>query len=285
MKYKPKSTKMLFLFLFILGIITFLLWQNNAIGITNYEVANPKIPKAFHGYKIVHISDLHNKDFKGKLKKKVRKINPDIILITGDLIDRRNTRVDIALDFAKQMVDIAPTYFVSGNHEEWSDRYQELREGLEKVGVHLMDDSYRVLSREKEKIGLMGIADPAIELKEGEYPKEESREYFQEGLTKLSEKSNTNFHILLSHRPEQFKVYRDNNIDLVFSGHAHGGQIRIPFVGGLVAPNQGLFPKYTKGIYHEKITSMVVSRGLGNSLFPLRVLNPPEVIVVTLHNQ
>ena len=128
----------------------------------------------------------------------------------------------------------------------------------------------------------MGIADPTINQSEGDYLFNDNSEYVKSSITDLYKNIDTDFNILLSHRPEQFSVYKEMNVDLVFSGHAHGGQIRIPFIGGIIAPNQGLFPKYTEGIYNDGETSMVVSRGLGNSLFPFRVFNRPELIVITL---
>jgi predicted MPP superfamily phosphohydrolase len=266
----------------ITGLIVFFTWQNNAVGITKYEYTNSKLPEGFDRYRILQISDLHNKDYKGRLLEKIEDIDPDIIVITGDLIDRRNTRIDIATEFVKQIVTIAPVYYVSGNHEQLSGKYNELKEKLEKLDVQIIDNSYKTLNKRGEEIGLMGIADPAIIQNEGTYLWDDSSEYIKSNINKLFENIDTNFNILLSHRPEQFSIYKDMNVDLVFSGHAHGGQVRIPFVGGLVAPNQGLFPRYTQGIYSEKSTSMVVSRGLGNSIFPLRVFNPPELVVVTL---
>jgi uncharacterized protein len=279
-KLTSKSIKNLIIA--ITGLIIFFTWQNNAVGITKYEYTNSKLPEGFDGYRILQISDLHNKDYKGRLLEKIEDIDPDIIVITGDLIDRRNTRIDIATEFVKQIVTIAPVYYVSGNHEQLSGKYNELKEKLEKLDVQIIDNSYMTLNKRGEQIGLMGIADPSIIQNEGTYLWDDSSEYIKININKLFGNIDTNFNILLSHRPEQFSIYKDMNVDLVFSGHAHGGQVRIPFVGGLVAPNQGLFPKYTQGIYSEKSTSMVVSRGLGNSIFPLRVFNPPELVVVTL---
>lgn len=285
MKFKSKRMKVIFiLFLITILFSIFLIYQNNALSITEYNYINEKLPKGFEGYKIVQISDLHNKDYNGRLSKKIKKVSPDIIVITGDLIDRRNTRIDIAIEFIEEIVEIAPIYYVSGNHEQLSGEYDELKEELEKVNVQVVDNSYVELNRGLDKIGLMGIADPAINLSEGDYLFKDSSEYVKNSITDLYKNIDTDFNILLSHRPEQFNVYKEMNVDLVFSGHAHGGQIRLPFIGGLVAPNQGLFPEYTEGVYNEGQTSMVVSRGLGNSIFPFRVSNRPELVMVTLEN-
>jgi predicted MPP superfamily phosphohydrolase len=286
MKLKSKTIRNLIISLFILiGLIIFFTWQNNAVGITKYEYINSKIPKGFDSYKVIQISDLHNKNYRGRLSKKIREVNPDVIVITGDLIDRRNTRIDIATEFVHQIAMIAPIYYVSGNHEQLSGKYDELKKALENLNVKIIENSYVTLNKNGDEIGLMGIADPAIMQSEGTYLWSNSSEYVKNSISKLLEDIETDFNILLSHRPEQFNIYKDMNVDIVFSGHAHGGQIIIPFVGGLIAPNQGLFPKYTQGIYSDESTSMVVSRGLGNSVFPLRVFNPPELVVVTLKKE
>lgn len=283
MKFKSKRMKVIFiLFLITILLSIFFTYQNNTVSITKYNYLNEKIPKSFDGYKIMQISDLHNKDYHGRLSKKIEKVNPDIIVITGDLIDRRNTKIDIAIEFIKEIVEIAPIYYVTGNHEQLSGYYDELEKELEKLNVQIMDNYYIDLNKDLDKIGLMGIADPAINQREGEYLFKDNSEYVKNSITDLYENIDTDFNILLSHRPEQLSVYRDMNVDLVFSGHAHGGQIRLPFIGGLVAPNQGLFPEYTEGIHKEEETSMVVSRGLGNSIIPFRVFNKPELVMVTL---
>ncbi|AOY74985.1 metallophosphoesterase [Clostridium formicaceticum] len=284
MKIEPKGRKFfLILFFITIGFIVFCLWQNNAVVITKHRYEDAKLPRNFEDYVIVQVSDLHNKDYHGRLSKKIKEINPNIIVITGDLIDRRNTSIDIAVKFVKQINMIAPIYYVSGNHEELSGKYDLLKRELEKLNVQIVDNAFVALIENGDKIGLMGIADPAILQREGNYLWADSSNYIKNSLKELFKDVDTNFNILLSHRPEHFDIYRDMNVDLIFSGHAHGGQIRIPFIGGLIAPHQGLFPKYTNGMYNKGASSMVVSRGLGNSVFPLRVFNRPELVVVTLH--
>lgn len=260
----------------------FLTWQNNSVVIANYVYKNEKIPKGFDGYKILHISDLHNKNFYGRLSKKIKKINPDIIFITGDLIDRRKTRIDIAMKFISEVIEIAPIYYVSGNHEQLSDSYFVLKDKLKKLSVTILDNGYLVLKNGSDEIGLMGLADPASIQSEGNYSKGDNILYAESILEKLCENVRTDFNILLSHRPELYNVYKEKNVELVFSGHAHGGQIRLPSLGGILSPNQGFFPKYSEGMYVEEDTSMIVSRGLGNSLFPFRIFNRPELVVVNL---
>lgn len=261
----------------ILG--TFLYWQNNDITITNIDYTNAKVPNNFNNYKILHVSDLHNKSFgknQNKLVKLTEEINPDIIVITGDIIDSRKTNIDIALQYTQQAVNIAPTYYVQGNHESRTDEYTKLEEGLKKDGVRILDNKNEEISINGEKINLIGMKDLTL-MESGDKRKE-----FEEVLSNLKNQSNSNLNILLSHRPELLYLYSRQNIDLVFSGHAHGGQIRLPFTEGLVAPGQGILPKLTSGVHKDKNTEMIVSRGLGNSLFPFRIFNRPELVVTTL---
>lgn len=269
--------------LFILSAIViaiFLIWQNNDVVVTKHNYMNNKLHNNFNGFKILHISDLHNKDFHGRLTNIIKKINPDIIVITGDLIDRRRTNLGIAKKFLKEIAIIAPTYYVSGNHEQLSEHFSELEEILNKLHVVNMDDTYITIDKEGIRIGLIGIADPAIKEKVKNHSFKNNESIIRNKLKNLTEDCKADFKILLCHRSEQINVYKEFNLDLVFSGHAHGGQIRIPLLGGILAPNQGFFPKYSEGIHNEGLTTMVVSRGLGNSIFPFRIFNRPELIVV-----
>ena len=280
-----KIRKLIVTFIMFISITIFSIWQNNDIIVTDIVFENNKIPGKFNEYKIAHVSDLHNKEFgsnQHRLLEKIEKANPDIIVITGDLIDSRNTDVDIAMEFINGAIAIAPIFYVSGNHEGRSGIYAELSMKLEDAGVKIMDNEKVEIEKDGDTIELIGMADPR--LIQSNYLEYESSELFLESIKSTDDKSDK-FNILLSHRPELFDSYVNSGVDLVFSGHAHGGQVRFPFIGGLVAPNQGLFPKYTSGIHVEKDTSMIISRGLGNSIFPVRVFNRPELIIVTFKTQ
>ena len=284
MKLKKRTLAFLVIGTILLSVFSW--WQNNVIEISEYEYLNAKVPEGFHGYTIVQISDLHNKDFHGRLLNKVKAIKPDLIVITGDLIDRRNTNIEIAITTVQQLAEIAPTYYVSGNHEHLSGQYNMLKEELVQLKASILDNDYRSITRGEKTISLLGLADPAVNQREDNYLWDDNSYYAKTQLQALLEGQDPDSEllILLSHRPELFHIYKELELDLVFAGHAHGGQIRLPFTGGLVAPNQGLFPKYTAGIYHEDGTFMVVSRGLGNSIIPQRVFNRPELVVVILAN-
>ena len=267
-----------FIVIVIAGIV-FCLWQNNDIVSTNITYENSKIPVSFDGYTIVQISDLHNKLFGSKqarLLTKIDKAKPDIIVITGDLIDSNHTNINVAMELVNRAVKLAPVYFVSGNHEAWSGVYSELKQKLMDAGVIVLDDEKLKIEEDGSYIDLIGISDPS-------FPSD--GELVGEKLEGLVESNEQLFKILLSHRPELIEIYASNNIDMVFAGHAHGGQVRIPFVGGLIAPNQGIFPKYTSGTYTMNHTTLVVSRGLGNSVVPIRIFNRPEIISVTLKSE
>lgn len=287
-KYPHLFTKPVFIMLFPLIIIGFLFWQNNAITTNNLEYKSDKLPDEFKGFKILHISDLHNKEFgnsQKKLIKKTKEINPDVIFITGDIIDSRRTSEDeiyIAMNYVKEAVKIAPVYYVSGNHEFRSGFYNEIKVELKEAGVNVLDNDASNITLGKDTISIMGLSDITFSLRN--YKNINIQRDIEDKLSTLKLMNNHNFSILLSHRPELISSYAASNMDIVFSGHAHGGQIRLPFIGGLIAPDQGLFPKYTEGMYVYDNTSLIVSRGLGNSLFPFRIFNRPELVVVTLDN-
>lgn len=285
-KWLTKKTKIILCMLsaIIFALLIWTIWGNTALTVSNIKISSSRIPPAFSGFRIVQVSDLHNAEF-GKGNKKLLELlsesKPDIIVITGDFVDAGHTDIDVALDFAKGAVSIAPVYYVTGNHEASLSQYDELKTGLEAIGVIVLEDEAIQLNHEKGMITLIGLSDPNFTLK---------GDMFGEAPAMVSAKLNSlvddesSYTILLSHRPELFESYAHCNIDLVLSGHAHGGQFRLPFIGGLIAPDQGIFPKYDAGLFTNGSTNMIVSRGLGNSIIPIRFNNRPEVIVIELLN-
>ncbi len=230
----------------------------------------------------MHVSDLHNKQF-GRNQKKlvdvIEEANPDFIIITGDIIDSRLNDDRYALILLEKIVNLSKVYYVTGNHEWRSKRYGVLKKKMEDIGIHILSNDLTEMKKEKESIYLLGVDDPRRYSKR---PKELTS--FKANLKELVKKiPSDTFKILLSHRPEMISFYSTQDVDLVFSGHAHGGQIRLPVINGLFSPNQGFFPKYAEGVITQGNTKMIVSRGLGNtSIAPLRLFNRPEVIIVTL---
>lgn len=259
---------------------SFLLWivyQNKNIQITKYDITNSKIPKSFDKFRIVQISDYHNGTFTRNNEKLIQKLsncNPDIIVITGDLFDGKDEDFSLCFDLTERLIKLAPVYFVTGNHEKSIKEYQDLKQHLEEIGVTVLEDEITPIERNGESISLLGIQDLNFQ------KKMKNIQNVIQGLMK----ENT-YNILLSHRPEIFEDYVSSNVDLVFTGHTHGGQFRIPFIGGIYAPHQGFFPKYDAGIFVKNNTTMIINRGLGQSSIPLRFNNNPEIILVELHNE
>lgn len=271
-----------------LSILTLSGWffyhSNNALEVSRLTITSERLPKSFDGLKILQVSDLHSKWFGEEQKKLLKAIDaerPDLIFLTGDFVDSRRKDEAPAISLAASLSAKYPTYFVTGNHE--------VRRGLALLpklsqDVDILRNENRKLERDGEAIALVGIDDPTT-------PTEDELLYSERETTdSFLAKANAGippetFRILLAHRPEYVDAYSRSGIDLVFSGHAHGGQIRLPGMDGLFSPGQGFMPKYTAGRYTVDRTELVVSRGLGNSLFPLRVFNQPELVVVTLERQ
>lgn len=261
-------------------ILIWTVWGNLTVGVTRYSVSGERIPAAFDHYKIAVVSDLHNAEFganNSRLIALIEEEKPDMIAITGDLIDSGKTDIDLADRLIIKLAEIAPCCYVTGNHEaRIGERYGELEKKLLAAGVFVLHDSSVNLTKNNETIQIAGLDDPDFTDRDPS---------IQESLlkSKLEEMRLTeDYCVLLSHRPETFKAYVSENIDLVLSGHAHGGQFRLPFIGGLAAPGQGLFPKYDAGRYSDGNTTMIVSRGIGNSIIPVRFNNRPEVVIVEL---
>ncbi len=281
-KKKGKRNRIIILAL-LLAVALWTIWGNVTIGVSCYQISSQWLPSGFDGFRIAVISDLHNASF-GKDNKtiidKVRDISPDIIALTGDLVDANRTDIDVAINLVRELMAIAPCYYVTGNHEAWiAGQYAKLEEGLFKEGVRVLHDEVLLLTKNGQSIQLAGLDDPDFT---------DRSSYIQESIlqTKLQQMNLTfDYCVLLSHRPELFEAYVHENVDLVLSGHAHGGQFRLPFTGGIVAPNQGFFPKYDGGIYQKQNTVMIVSRGIGNSVIPIRFNNRPEIVVVELKSE
>lgn len=276
-----KRYKWVILFISILIVSVWLYRGNTAIETTQLTIQSDHIPESFDGFRVAQVSDLHNAVFgedNHSLIKALENAEPDLIVVTGDVIDSRRTDVDVSYRFFEATKSIAPVYYVTGNHEARLDVYSTFQSRIEDIGVHVLRNTSIELTKNNEAVTLIGVDDPLFE----QALSEEATMMNQLGHA-LTEAST--YTMLLSHRPEHFSLYEQAGVDLVFSGHAHGGQVRFPFIGGLIAPHQGWLPEYTSGKYESGKTTMIVSRGLGNSLFPVRVNNPPELIVVTLTNR
>ena len=269
---KIPHKKILILILIIIILIPFCLYQNKHLVITTYTYESEKLGADLDGYRIVQISDLHNAEF-GKENKKlletIRSCSPDIIVITGDLVDSNHTNVERAVAFVKEAVKIAPVYYVTGNHEYWLDlsENEQMMQGILAAGAYDLDDAAVRIEKGDSSFMLAGLDDQHLS---------------DETLKNLLQEQKNELSIVLAHEPQYLQNYANAGADLVLTGHAHGGQIRLPFVGGIVAPDQGFLPEYTSGKYNRADTEMIVSRGLGNSIIPVRLFNYPEVMCVEL---
>lgn len=267
--------------LLVLSAVTvWIAWGNSALLLTEYTVDSSKLPPEFDSFRIVQISDLHNTEIGDKNEKLIKMITdarPDIIVFTGDIIDSRKTDMDIALAFTKEAVKIAPCYYITGNHESNVEEYDTFKSGLISQGITVLENKSVYIEKSNDKICLIGVSDPLFSTDD-----ELHSSLIMKNTLDSLDISEDCFTVLLSHRPELFKVYKEYPIDLVLSGHAHGGQFRLPFIGGVFVPSQGLFPKYDAGLFYENGTSMIISRGIGNSVIPVRINNRPEVVLIEL---
>ena len=279
-----KKRRLLFLFI-LLALFIWTIWGNSALEISEYTVESEELPKAFNGFRIAHVSDLHDAEIgknNEKLLSLLKESSPDIIAITGDIVDCNRIDIDLSLNFVKEAVKIAPCYYVTGNHEAWltDENFSKLEKGLLEHGVKILRGESVFIEKDGEKISLSGIDDSDFAMKNNSSP---ISQMSVENIKKISDFEG--FKIFLSHRPEYFENYVEADINLVLSGHAHGGQFRVPFVGGIYAPNQGFFPEYDSGICEKNNTKMSVSRGIGNSVFPFRLNNRPEIVLIELKSE
>ena len=281
MKTKKKFIVLATIVAILILLIIWIAYGNTDLEIYKYNVKSEDIPSEFDNFRIVQISDLHNAEFgenNEKLLLMLKQADADTIAITGDMIDSRNTGVDVAISFAQKAVNIAPVYYVNGNHESRVlGEYEKLKQGLTDAGVTILENSSADITIGDETISLIGINDPTFRM---ELVDDTMEQNIAHQLVSVIP-DNDNYKVLLAHRPEYFDVYA-GNVDLVLSGHAHGGQFRIPFIGGLVAPGQGFFPEYYEGSHIKENTEMIVSRGIGNSIIPFRINNKPEIVVAEL---
>lgn len=253
-------------------IYVFLYVNNNWLTVSNYTVQSDEIPQSFDGFRILQLSDLHDATFgenQQRLVNKIKKQNPHIIVITGDLIDSNRYNLQNSMDLIDQITEIADVYYVTGNHEVATNDVEHIKQELTARGVRVLSNETILLGNEDASISLTGIEDPLMGEEAGE-------------MLKASEVPEDMFTILLAHRTEDFQEYVDAEIDVTLAGHAHGGQVRIPFIGGLIAPAQGFFPSYTSGLHKFGQSKLIINRGLGNSIIPYRIFNLPELVVVTL---
>lgn len=274
-----------FLFNLILICLVLLIIQiyidNNVIEVSKCEIAFKNLPEQFDGTVILHISDLHSKVFgtdNMQLLNKIDEINPDYIMLTGDMVNATDTNFDVFINLIEAIGEKYETYYIVGNHElDLSTKYyEEICNSLLNHGVTILDNETVTLEKENQSINLHGMW-------------YNSRYYFGEKFTtnsmeKLLGEEKDSFDILLTHNPKDFDAYSEWGADLTLTGHVHGGMVRLPFIGAVFSPERTFFPKYSEGIYSKENSKMIVSRGLGRGLTGFRLFNRPELVAITLRS-
>ena len=266
----------------IILIILFCYYQNNKIDLTEYEIQSEEIKS---NIRIAQLSDMHSKPFH-KVVEKLKIIKPDIIMITGDFINDHGKNKEKMFEIGKELLSISPVFYITGNHERRLEYFDDLMQDLSNIGfkVLLNDISEEIING--NSITILGLDENQASFedykarKKGTFIYKDMKPYFDR-----LEKCN-GFKIVLSHFPENFENVKENNyaqydFDIQLSGHAHGGQFILPFIGPIFSPGQGLFPKYARGSFGER-PKLIISRGLGNSEFPLRLFNHPEINIINL---
>lgn len=249
------------------------------LTVTRYTISSPRLPGGFDGFRIVQLSDLHGSEFGRDNKRLVRAVAgeaPDIIVMTGDFTDEGKDELPGVKTLAKQLTEIAPVYFVSGNHDWATGGIEELADALDEAGVTFLRNTYVTLSRGGDSLILAGAEDkngPADMMKPDRL------------VDIINSESPDSFIVLLAHRNQWITKYPDLQVDIIFCGHAHGGIIRLPGLGGLIGANAGILPEYDAGVFTSGRYRMVVSRGLGNSVSVPRFMNTPEVVTVILNTK
>ncbi|GBU27446.1 metallophosphoesterase [Treponema sp. R8-4-B8] len=270
-------------FILFLIVIIYLISSCTTISTKTYQVETTLLEEQ-NIIKIVLISDLHS-TIHGKnqsiLINKVKDINPDLIVLSGDIFDDIVPMTGTKLLLAG-ISSVAPIFYVTGNHEYMSRNIRKIRETLASYGVIILSDEYAIIEINNTEIVIAGIEDPYK--KKYETPRYNQKDSMESAFRELD--NIQLYKILIAHRPEKIEDYKKYSFDLILSGHTHGGQIIIPnMINGLYAPNQGFFPKYGGGIYtHGKITH-IISRGL--SITPLlpRIFNPPELVIIIIESK
>lgn len=268
--------------LLIFAIILFCYYQNNKIDLTKYTVKSDKI---YNDTVVVHLSDLHSKPFK-KVIKKLLIIKPNAIMITGDYINDHCKNKEKMLDFGKELVKIAPVFYITGNHERRLTNFDEIMNDLSQIGFNVLLNKTITATINGNEISILGLDERQADFddykarKNGTFVYNDMSPYFKE-LDKCK-----GFKFVLSHFPENFENVKENNysqydFDIQLSGHAHGGQFILPFIGPIFSPGQGFLPKYARGSFGDR-PKLIISRGLGNAEFPLRLFNHPEINIITL---
>ena len=266
----------------------------NKIETIQYIVTNEKIPQEFENFTIAHISDLHNKSFGKnniKLIKEIDKINPEVVFITGDIIDGENKNFHVALNLLNDLTKKYKVYYITGNHEQkalikkYKELYKDYFKQLKNIPAVYLDNEKIQIKKGNSHINVYGLTIP-FKCYKYLFDKDKNTDLDQGFLTENLHDINRNeYNVLLPHTPFYFDEYEKWGADLILAGHVHGGIIRLPFVGGLLSPNRHFFPKYDLGKYDKNNSTMIVTKGLGGSKVLVRINCKPEVVKIILKSK
>ena len=283
--------------LIVLILFVYLYFENTSLFIVQKnEIVSNKIDSNFDGYKILQLSDLHSREFGEnniKLINKIYKIDPDIIVCTGDMMNSTEDDGHVFINLVKKISKDYPVYYIDGNHEQLVEYnnvgvYDEFISSLKDLDVKVVKNTKIKLQKGSSYINMYGLNIDLVYYSTKSALKESNIEYTEDNFSKTINKEtfeNNKYNILLTHNPIYFEVYEKSGVDLILSGHVHGGIIRIPFKGGLLSPDQEWFPKYYHGLYTINDTNMIVSAGLGNDTVNFRIFNPFEMNLITLRSE
>lgn len=283
--------KILIITAIILGLLVFgeIYRELHTFQVTDYYVETSKMEGLEEDKNIVFLSDMHNHVYgenNEKLVKAVKDARPDLILIGGDMLVGKNGRsYDVAVDFVKELINICPVYYANGNHEQrmkedpetyCEPTYEKYKAQLEKSGIHFLENETADILLDNMPVKITGL-----EIPEKCYKKfRKVPPSMEEMHERIGESDSPAYQILLAHNPSYIKEYKKWGADLILSGHLHGGMVRLPVIGGVVAPNFMFFPKYSGEMYKDKDATVVVSKGLGTHTINIRLFNPAEVVVL-----
>ena len=287
-----ENKKIVVLICITLILISILMCFSKKIDVTKYIISNNIIPEEFNGFKIVQLSDFHSEGYRDtteRLIDKVKNINPDIIVMTGDMVSWDMEDIEEVKILIKSLSKVYPIYYIDGNHEHLAEilrpgKYVAFIEFMKELGVTTIKNDYIEIYKGDKSINLYGInlpLDGATGLYVNKFQLEKN--YVEKTLPEANEEK---FNILLAHTPTFIKQYSQWGADLVLCGHMHGGIVRIPFTNiGLLSPERTIFPKYAAGKFKVNGSIMIVNRGIGGSSFDLRLFNNPEITVITLKSK
>ena len=287
-----KNKKIIVSICIVLIFISIVMCFINKIDVTKYTISSEKIPEEFNGFKIVQLSDFHSQGYRNTTEdiiNKVKDINPDIIVMTGDMVSWDIEDIEEVKILIKSLAELYPIYYIDGNHEHLAEilrpgKYVAFIEFMRELGVTTIKNDYIEIYKGDKSINLYGINLP-LDGETGIYVNtfQLEKNYVEKTLPEVD---NDKFNILLAHTPTFIKQYSQWGADIVLAGHMHGGIVRIPFTNiGLLSPGRTIFPRYAAGKFKVNDTTMIVNRGIGTSSFKLRLFNNPEITVLTLKSK